>query len=274
MGLAMGAGAPDAELLDMLKEHPLFSLLRESQVREVAETAKLMDFGKDEIIIHQRDSSPDFFVILKGLVEVRQDDHPLARFGPGQFFGETALVNDSTRIASVIAVRPTSCLVLSGSQLRAYPALVVKLLEETTRRNREIAVQSSRRTEEMAKQLPAEETAVEFTSEKTGVLFDSLVKSFTEDYMLKRLYLDQAGWRTVGDLAKATKIPHATLYGKHGNYGPFLAELLSRGLVETRVFTGQRGRGGEVLRARIAYDKEPVKRYVDRTVLKRKSDRK
>jgi len=68
-----------------------------------------------------------------------------------------------------------------------------------------------------------------------------------------------------------TKIPRASLYGEHGNYGAMMKELLARGLVEMRVFTGQRGRGGEVTRARVAYDKEPVKRYVDAVILKPKS---
>ena len=67
--------------------------------------------------------------------------------------------------------------------------------------------------------------------------------------MMKRLYLEHAGWRTLGELAAATKIPLPTLYGKGGGPGAIVKELLSRGLVETRTFTGQRGRGGEVMKA-------------------------
>ena len=270
----MGIEATDRAFLTVLKGYPLFSYLGDEQLKEVAETAKVSDFSRDKVIIRQGDSSTNFYVILKGLVEIRVDDRPLARLGPGQFFGETALVNDSTRTASVVSVRNTSCLVLSGAELRSFPAIVVRLLEETTRRNKAIAVQAGLSMDPTLQAIPKDDIAMSFKHEKTRVLFDSLVKIFTEDYMVRRLVFEQAGWRTVGELSSATKIPHATLYGSHGNYGPALNELISRGLVETRVFSGQRGRGGEVLRARLAYDKEPVKRYVDRVVMKGKSDTK
>jgi hypothetical protein len=116
-------------------------------------------------------------------------------------------------------------------------------------------------------------STIEFESDKARLLFNILVKAFVEDYMVSRLIFEQAGWMTFSELAKSTGVPRATLYGERGNYGAMMNELLRRGLVETRVSTGQRGRGGEVLRVRIAYDREPVKRYVDRTVLKRKSDK-
>jgi len=268
----MAVEGTDRAFLTVLKSFPIFSILGEEQLREMAETSKVSNFGRDQTIIRQGDASTSFYVVLKGLVEVRFDGAPMARLGPGQFFGETALVSGSVRPASVVAIRRSACLVLSGSELRSYPAIVIKLLEETNRRNRAIAMQAELPAESTKPLPPIVDSAIAFKYEKTRVLFDSLVKFFTEDYMVKRLFLDQAGWRTVGELSTATKIPHATLYGTHGNYGPPLSELISRGLIETRVFSGQRGRGGEVLRARIAYDKEPVKRYVDKVVLKRKSD--
>jgi hypothetical protein len=38
--------------------------------------------------------------------------------------------------------------------------------------------------------------------------------------------------------------------------------------VEARTFSGQRGRGGDVVKVRVAYDKEPVKKFVDETAMK------
>jgi len=66
------------------------------------------------------------------------------------------------------------------------------------------------------------------------------------------------------------RVPASSLYGRHGGYGAAIEELLSRGLVETRIFSGQRGRGGEVVKVRISYGIEPVKRYVDQ-IMKRPS---
>jgi len=254
----------------VLKGCPLFSSLAEEQLREVAETARRSDFGRDQMIIEDGDAANTFYVILQGLVEVRDADRPVARLGPGQFFGEATLVKGTTRSTSVVALRPTSCVTLTGSELRSYPVVVIRVLEETAKRDLVSHTQSEPSMVASGQPASAAEMAIEFKSDKARSLFDSLVRFFNEDYMVRRLYLEQAGWRTIGELSAATKIPHTTLYGEHGNYGPPMNELLSRGLIETRIFSGQRGRGGEVLKARIAYDKEPVKRYVDRVVLKRK----
>ncbi len=98
-------------------------------------------------------------------------------------------------------------------------------------------------------------------------VFDYLVKAFIEDYMRKKLQYEQAGWRSLSEAAASTNISRSTLYGKAGKYGQALTELMTRGLVESRIQTGHRGRGGEAVKVRIAYDKDPVKRYVERTVI-------
>jgi adenylate cyclase len=105
-------------------------------------------------------------------------------------------------------------------------------------------------------------------NEETKVLFDFLVEAFIEDYMRKRLYIDQSGWRSLIQIADACKIPQRALYGRSGRYGPTMTELIRRGLVEARTFTGHRGRGGNAIKVRIAYDREPTRHYVDKVALK------
>jgi tetratricopeptide (TPR) repeat protein len=102
---------------------------------------------------------------------------------------------------------------------------------------------------------------------ETKVLFDFLVDAFIEDYMRKRLYVEQSGWRSLVQIADGSKIPQRALYGRSGRYGPSMNELIKRGLVELRTFTGHRGRGGNAIKARITYDREPTKRYVDKAAL-------
>jgi tetratricopeptide (TPR) repeat protein len=104
-------------------------------------------------------------------------------------------------------------------------------------------------------------------SVQAQAVFDCLVRAFVEDYMNKRLQLEQAGWKSLSEIAQATKISPSALYGRQGRYGKPLADLIHRGLIETRILTGQRGRGGETVKVRIAYDRDPVKRYVDRSLI-------
>jgi hypothetical protein len=110
------------------------------------------------------------------------------------------------------------------------------------------------------------EVEFEFKSTRAKAAFIYLIDEFIEDYMSRRLYVEQAGWRALTDIAERAKIPISSLYGRRGGYGEVISELMSRGLVETRIFKGQRGRGGEVVKVRISYDKEPVKRHVDRLI--------
>jgi hypothetical protein len=79
---------------------------------------------------------------------------------------------------------------------------------------------------------------------QTKVLFDFLVDAFIEDYMRKRLHMEQSGWRSLIQIADACKMPQRALYSRSGRYGPTMNELITRGLVELRTFTGHRGRGG------------------------------
>jgi KaiC/GvpD/RAD55 family RecA-like ATPase len=94
-------------------------------------------------------------------------------------------------------------------------------------------------------------------------VFDYLANSFVDDFRANKLALEQSGWRTRTVSAKATGLTIAALYGEGGRFGTVMKELLSSGLVETRFFRGQRGRGGEVIKMRVAYEKELVKRLVN-----------
>jgi hypothetical protein len=261
------------ELEAALRETPLFSILDDMQIKSLTEKAAVQAFVQNETIVHEGDTATNFFVILDGQVEVMQAGRSLAKLGRGQFFGETSLLGDETRSADVVTLRETRCLVMSRAELRqvigSTPAVALKFVEESARRYRPRAPDPSGPAA-ASRPASAAEPLIEFKLEKTKLLFESFVKAFVEDYMVKRRYFEQSGWRTFSELSAATKISHAALYGKQGKYGPNVSELLSRGLIEMRVFTGERGRGGEVVRARVAYDKEPVKHYVDQVILKRK----
>ncbi len=108
----------------------------------------------------------------------------------------------------------------------------------------------------------------EFEKPETRLAFDFLVSAFIDDYMRRRLQSEQSGWRSLIQMSDACKISQGALYGRQGKYGNLVEELISRGLIETRTFTGHRGRGGEVIMMRVAYDKNPVKQYVDKVAMK------
>jgi TolB-like protein/Tfp pilus assembly protein PilF len=104
---------------------------------------------------------------------------------------------------------------------------------------------------------------IRFLSPRANLLFDYLVKAFIDDYM-RRYPLEKSGWRSVTEAAHEIGVSSSTMYGKRGEFSPFVNELVREGFAEVRVFPRERGRGGEVSRLRISYEKKPVQTLVDR----------
>jgi hypothetical protein len=110
----------------------------------------------------------------------------------------------------------------------------------------------------------------EFKSDMSQKAFNYLVSSFAEDYMRRKLSLENSGWRTLTEIIKQGNVAKFSVYGNSHHKGQALSELERRGLVEVRVFLGERGRGGRKKRARLCYDKQPIRRHVDQHILKNK----
>jgi hypothetical protein len=109
-----------------------------------------------------------------------------------------------------------------------------------------------------------------FKTEAARLVFDYLVKAFVEDYMKRRLFVEEAGWRSLVQISKDASVSFRSVYGDGRQHGSAMSELERRGLVETRIFPGKRGRGGMITKARISYEKETMKRYVDARVAEKR----
>jgi hypothetical protein len=107
----------------------------------------------------------------------------------------------------------------------------------------------------------------EFATETTKRAFEYLVSAFVEDYMRRRIAQEKAGWRSLMRIITEGKLSRSSMYGYGGRRGRALIELESRGLVEARFFPGERGRGGKILRLRVAYEKEIMKRIIDERIM-------
>jgi tetratricopeptide (TPR) repeat protein len=109
---------------------------------------------------------------------------------------------------------------------------------------------------------------LKFRSEAAHKAFDFLVKAFVEDYFRKRLPKERSGWRTLMNIAKEAPVSFYSMYGSGKHHGYAAAELERLGVVEFRIFLGERGRGGRVLKLRVDAEKENIKNYVDQYISK------
>jgi len=107
---------------------------------------------------------------------------------------------------------------------------------------------------------------IEFKSEVAEKAFDFLVKSFIEDYYGRKLPKEKSGWRTRMELVRNAKVTLHSVYGRSGRGGKVTSELNNLGLIESRFFLGERGRGGRVFKMRICPEREPVKRRINRQI--------
>jgi CRP/FNR family cyclic AMP-dependent transcriptional regulator len=102
-----------------LKTVPLFAELSERAREKVARWADEIDVAEGKHLVDEGQFAYEFFVIEDGTADVRHGDETIAQLGPGDFFGEIALVEHVRRTASVVATSPMRAIVMFGRDFRA-----------------------------------------------------------------------------------------------------------------------------------------------------------
>ncbi len=130
---------------DFLAKVPLFKGLKKRQRENLAKRFVERDYPAERAIVTQGKGGEGLFIIVSGHTDVmrqRGDGEAVQvnDFGPADFFGELALLDDGPRTASVITTEETKCLVLTRwdfyGALREDVDMSVTILEEMARRFR------------------------------------------------------------------------------------------------------------------------------------------
>ncbi|MDB4990245.1 MAG: cAMP-binding protein [Myxococcaceae bacterium] len=113
--------APDALPSDDVPNLPLFGTLDQRELEQLLSAVRVEEVSQGHEIVRQGDPGSEAFVVARGALKVVRregaDETLLARLGPGQIFGEMALISESPRSASVVALEPALLLVLARDEL-------------------------------------------------------------------------------------------------------------------------------------------------------------
>ena len=97
---------------------PLFAHLSKRQLRGVLEQTSEYEYDQGDVIVKDGTLGHTLFVLIDGKARVQKGNRTVARLSPGDFFGETAVLDRRPRTASVVADSPVTCLVLHREDLR------------------------------------------------------------------------------------------------------------------------------------------------------------
>jgi CRP-like cAMP-binding protein len=95
--------------VEMLKNVPLFSGLDGRELDEIAATMRERQVAAGDVVLEQGAGGAGFFVVAEGEAEVTVDGNPVRTIGPGDYFGEIALLTGSDRTATVTALTDMRC---------------------------------------------------------------------------------------------------------------------------------------------------------------------
>jgi CRP-like cAMP-binding protein len=101
-----------------LKEVPFFKSLGKKELRAVAQQTDELDVKAGKELATEGDFGHEFFVIQSGTAEVLKHGEHIRDLGPGDFFGEIALLEEERRTATVRATSPLSVIVMTRQSFR------------------------------------------------------------------------------------------------------------------------------------------------------------
>jgi CRP/FNR family transcriptional regulator, cyclic AMP receptor protein len=134
------------ESVELLARVPLFSELSREELERISRVSVARSFPAGVRVFHEGDRSDACYLVRSGDLRVTRE-HPdgraiaLATLGPGDLFGELAMLDGEARSASVETLSDAELLALPAADVRRlladHPGISVKLIAALTRRLRE-----------------------------------------------------------------------------------------------------------------------------------------
>ncbi len=124
--------------VDAIAHVPLFSRCSRGELKKIAQIADEVDLPAGKTLMTEGARGREFFVLIEGTADVRSNTRLLPSLGPGDFFGEIALITEHPRTATVTTATPVRALVITDRAFRQLmhdsPEIQGKVLEAVASR--------------------------------------------------------------------------------------------------------------------------------------------
>lgn len=126
------------EKIELLRRIPLFAECTKAELIEVAISADEREVASGLNLTEEGQRGREFFILVEGAVAVQRGGRKLADLGPGDWFGEIAILTHKPRTATVTAMSPVRLLVISDRAFRRVvettPRIALKVLRNVAER--------------------------------------------------------------------------------------------------------------------------------------------
>jgi CRP/FNR family cyclic AMP-dependent transcriptional regulator len=125
------------EAAELLRQVPLFSDLDQRELQDIASAMKSRTFSSGQEIAVEGESGVGFFVIEDGQAKVTVGGDEVRTLGPGDYFGEVALITQGPRTATVTAATDLKTYGMTFWEFRPLvedtPSLAWKMLQSAVK---------------------------------------------------------------------------------------------------------------------------------------------
>lgn len=105
---------------DVLARTPLLAGLERGDLEQLARSFRERTFPVGATVTREGEAGVGFFVIVEGTADVSVGGEPRGALGPGDSFGELALIDEGPRAATITATSDLRCMALSAWEFRPF----------------------------------------------------------------------------------------------------------------------------------------------------------
>jgi CRP/FNR family cyclic AMP-dependent transcriptional regulator len=117
---------------ERLASIPLLAVLNKRAREQVLRTAREAHYAAGQTVVREGDPATVLYLIVGGHADVQQNGKTVGSMGPGEFFGELALIESHGRTATVVAEDELDCLLISAWEFKAsleeHPEMAIPML--------------------------------------------------------------------------------------------------------------------------------------------------